>query len=254
VRRVSLKFGHRNNGSCIVWPHSLVSTNEGRSPTAYRATRKNFAGFPSTVVLTRKSPESDLVDATEAIGTTEGEATDDQLVAAAQYALPAFEHLYRRYVNDIYRFCYRRLGTESDAADATSVVFTRALTNIKSCNVHSFRPWLFTIARNVVTDQYRSMRATGVLDETYRIPDQADGPEELAIRSDERRSLAAVMSRLTDEQRSIIELRLAGLSAQEIAMALGKTRNAIDQMQYRAVSRLRTLLASPVPQMEETPQ
>ena len=47
------------------------------------------------------------------------EATDDQLVRAAQHALPAFEHLYRRYVNDVFRFCCRRLNSESDAADAT---------------------------------------------------------------------------------------------------------------------------------------
>ena len=195
-----------------------------------------------------------MVETTEAIGIIEGEATDDQLVTAAQFALPAFEHLYRRYVTDVYRFCHRRLGTESDAADATSVIFTQALANIKTCRVDSFRPWLFTIARNVVTDQYRSRRPTEALDVTHDIPDHADGPEDIAIRSDERRLLAAVMSRLTDEQRSIIELRLSGLNAHEIATALGKSRNAIDQMQYRAVTRLRTLLASPVLKTEETPR
>jgi RNA polymerase sigma-70 factor, ECF subfamily len=198
-------------------------------------------------------PEGKTVEMTTEIVTIEGEATDDQLVAAAQHALPAFEHLYRRYVNDVYRFCLRRLDSETDAADATSAVFTRALSSIKSCQAHSFRPWLFTIARNVVTDHYRAAKQTHALDESLEIADRASGPEELAIQGDERRSLAAVLGRLTDEQRSIIELRLAGLSANEIASALGKSRNAIDQMQFRAVARLRTLLASPVLQMEETP-
>jgi RNA polymerase sigma-70 factor (ECF subfamily) len=188
---------------------------------------------------------------TAEISTTEDQVTDDQLVAAAQQALPAFEHLYRRYVNDVYRFCYRRLGTEADAADATSVVFTRALTNIKNCQAHSFRPWLFTIARNVVTDHYRAARPVEALTEADRVPDHAVGPEEHAIRSDERQSLEVALAHLTDDQRSIIELRLAGLSAQEIATALGKSRNAIDQMQYRAVSRLRTLLTRPALQLEE---
>jgi RNA polymerase sigma-70 factor (ECF subfamily) len=188
---------------------------------------------------------------TSDISTTEDQITDDQLVAAAQQALPAFEHLYRRYVTDVYRFCYRRLGTEADAADATSIVFTRALTNIKSCRAHSFRPWLFTIARNVVTDQYRSARPVEALTEADEIPDHAASPEEHAIRGDERRSLERALAYLTDDQRSIIELRLAGLSAQEIAAALGKSRNAIDQMQYRAVSRLRTLLSRPAMQLEE---
>jgi RNA polymerase sigma-70 factor (ECF subfamily) len=188
---------------------------------------------------------------TTEIPTTEDQFTDDQLLAAAQQALPAFEHLYRRYVNDVYRFCHRRLGTEADAADATSVVFTRALTNIKSCQAHSFRPWLFTIARNVVTDHYRAARPVEMLTEANEIPDHAASPEERAIRGDERRSLEAALAHLTDDQRSIIELRLAGLSAQEIASALGKSRNAIDQMQYRAVSRLRTLLNPPAMKLEE---
>ncbi len=179
------------------------------------------------------------------------EATDDQLVRAAQHALPAFEHLYRRYVNDVFRFCCRRLNSEADAADATSVIFTRALANISGCQAQSFRPWLFTIARNVVTDHYRAARPVKTLDESLEVQDQAVGPEELAISGDERRSLTAALGQLTEEQRSIIELRLAGLSANEIATALGKSRNAIDQMQYRAVARLRKLLTAPVLQMEE---
>jgi RNA polymerase sigma-70 factor, ECF subfamily len=215
--------------------------------------RKNSREMPSTKLSNRNMPEGKTVEMTTEIVTIEGEATDDQLVAAAQQALPAFEHLYRRYVNDVYRFCLRRLDSETDAADATSAVFTRALSSIKSCQAHSFRPWLFTIARNVVTDHYRAARQTHALDESLEIADLASGPEELAIQGDERRSLAAVLARLTDEQRSIIELRLAGLSANEIASALGKSRNAIDQMQFRAVARLRTLLAGPVLQMEETP-
>jgi RNA polymerase sigma-70 factor, ECF subfamily len=178
-------------------------------------------------------------------------ATDDELVAAAQLALPAFEDLYRRYVNEVYRFCYRRLGTEADAADATSVVFTRALINIKQCQPHSFRPWLFAISRNIVADHYRQAHPAGSLD-GVEIEDHAVGPEELAIAGEERRSLAAVLGRLTDEQRSIIELRLSGLNANEIAAALGKSRNAVDQMQFRAVNRLRSLLATPELQLEET--
>ena len=179
------------------------------------------------------------------------EASDDQLVRAAQHALPAFEHLYRRYVNDMFRFCCRRLNSETDAADATSAIFTRALANIGACQAQSFRPWLFTIARNVVTDHYRAARPVETLDESIEVTDEAVGPEELAIAGDERQSLTAALRQLTDEQRSIIELRLAGLSANEIAAALGKSRNAIDQMQYRAVARLRKLLAVPVLQMEE---
>lgn len=195
--------------------------------------------------------ERDAVTRPREIGSTREPATDDELVAAAQVALPAFEHLYRRYVDDVYHFCYRRLRTEADAADATSAIFTRVLINIKQCQPHSFRPWLFAISRNIVADHYRQAHPAVSLD-GVEIEDQAVGPEALAIAGEERRSLAAVLGRLTEEQQSIIEMRLAGLNANEIALALGKSRNAIDQMQFRAVNRLRALLSAPGLQLEKT--
>jgi RNA polymerase sigma factor (sigma-70 family) len=185
-------------------------------------------------------------------GTTHIAQSDDELVRAAQHAMPAFEHLYKRYVNDVYRFCLRRLWSEADAADATSAIFTRALGNIQSCRPDSFRPWLYTISRNVVNDHYRGVKPTNILHESLEIADVADGPEEIAIRNDEQRSLEDVMKRLSDEQRSVIELRLAGLSGNEIAQVLGKSRNAIDQAQFRAVSRLRLLLVPLNVGMEES--
>jgi RNA polymerase sigma-70 factor (ECF subfamily) len=110
---------------------------------------------------------------------------------------------------------------------------------------------LFTIARNVVTDHYRATRPVIGLDASLEIVDHAQGPEDLAVAGDERRRLARLLGQLTEEQRSIIELRLSGMNASEIARVLGKSRNAIDQMQFRAVNRLRVLLAAPVMQLEE---
>lgn len=184
--------------------------------------------------------------------TTQAAPPDDELVRAAQLALPAFELLYQRYVNDVFRFCQRRLHSDADAADATSAIFTRALMNIKTCQPASFRSWLYAIGRNVVTDHYRALHPTEALGESFDLPDLAAGPEELAIQDDEQRSLQRVLRSLSDEQRSVIELRLAGLTGNEIADVLGKTRNAIDQAQFRAVTRLRELLAPPAMQMEET--
>jgi len=175
--------------------------------------------------------------------------SDEELVAAAQHALPAFEHLYRRHVHDVFHYCARRLSSESDAADATSIVFTRALTNICSCQPSTFRPWLYTIARHVVIDHYRAARPTGEIDEAHDVVDQALGPEELTILHDQRRTVERALTRLPEGERSVIELRLAGLSTVEIAAALGKTRNAIDQAQFRAIAHLRDLLCPPTQPM-----
>jgi RNA polymerase sigma-70 factor (ECF subfamily) len=173
-------------------------------------------------------------------------ASDRDLVVATQQAMPAFEYLYRRYVADIYRFCLRRLANDADAADATSQIFARALTNIASCDPTSFRAWLYAIARNAVHDVWRAARLGTALDDAMDVVDGAIGPEEHAIARQESALLRQKIAELTSEQRAVIELRLAGLSAVEIATVLGKTRNAVDQAQFRAIARLRTLLAPPV--------
>jgi RNA polymerase sigma-70 factor, ECF subfamily len=178
------------------------------------------------------------------------DSSDGELVLAAQSALPAFEHLYRRYVNDVYRYCRQRLHEESDAADATSQTFVRALSNIQSCRQETFRPWLFAIARNVVIDAWRHARTAVELDDVLELVDTADGPESRAIAADDRQSVLAAMVHLTEDQRTIIEFRLAGLTGAEIAAVLGKSRNAVDQAQFRAINRIRTLIGSQ-PQLRE---
>src|SRR5687768_11186640 len=83
--------------------------------------------------------------------------TDDDsvLVAKAKRDRQAFASLYRRYVDAVYRYCYRHLGSQEEAEDATSQIFTRALAALPRLGQQPFRAWLFTIAHNVVTDVYR---------------------------------------------------------------------------------------------------
>jgi RNA polymerase sigma-70 factor (ECF subfamily) len=50
------------------------------------------------------------------------------------------------------------------------------------------------------------------------------------------------LGHLPDDQRRILELRLAGLSGPETAAALGKTHGAVKIAQHRAFTRLRGLL------------
>ena len=52
---------------------------------------------------------------------------DATLVLAAKRERAAFAPLYQRYVDPIYRYCYRCLGNRHTAEDATSLIFTKAL-------------------------------------------------------------------------------------------------------------------------------
>src|SRR4051812_38114171 len=85
-------------------------------------------------------------------GTTVDEAI---LVACAKHSNEAFASLYILYFDRIYAYCYRRLGHPEDAADATSMIFSRALEAIGTCREASFRSWLFAIAHNTLVDAHR---------------------------------------------------------------------------------------------------
>ena len=183
----------------------------------------------------------------------DGEAA---LVARAREDPEAFGLLYDRYVDDIFAFCYRRLGAREAAEDATSQVFTNALAALPRYRERdgAFRSWLFSIAFHVVSDGFREQRRrpSASLDSAASLADPEPSPEDLAIAADQKDVLAWLLAQLTGNQRRIIELRLAGLSGDEIARILGRTRNAVDVAQHRAIKRLRRLLASHTAQ--ETPR
>lgn len=167
---------------------------------------------------------------------------DSAAVQAAAVDLHHFAPIYSHYAPAIYSYCLRRLGDRESAEDVTSIVFTRAMQSLGSFRNtgNSFRAWLFTIAHHAVIDAHReSARSVVWLDE--RVPDSRPSPEESALIANERDRLAALLAMLSTDQRRVVELRLAGLTGEEIADVLGKNHGAIRQLQFRAMQRLQFL-------------
>ncbi len=171
---------------------------------------------------------------------------DSVLVARAQCDRQAFALLYDRYLDRIFRYCYRRLGAREAAEDATSAVFTKALTALPAYQERpgGFRSWIFTIAHNVVTDFYRdrARRPSEPLADDLDLIDPDPSPEDAAVANDERRRLHALLAHLTPDQQRVIELRLSGLSGAEIGDILGRSRGAVNLAQHRAVKRLQRIV------------
>ena len=177
---------------------------------------------------------------------------DADLVRAAQWDAAAFAALYERYFDAVYRYCARRLTPASTAEDAAATIFGRAFGAIGTCrNPERFRAWLFTIAHNEVTDRYRRTEPTEPLDDrVHLLRDPAASPEEAVIAADAHRDLHAVLAQLPRDQRTVIELKLAGLDGPEIAEVMGRRHGAVRALQHRAFDRLRALLADPDPPNE----
>ena len=94
-------------------------------------------------------------------------ANDDDLRLAVRSLndAQAFATLYNRYVDTIFRYCYRRLGDRAAAEDATQLIFEKALIALPRLAPQStFRAWLFTIAHNTVIDMARRRSRSPLLD------------------------------------------------------------------------------------------
>jgi len=182
------------------------------------------------------------VDETD--GRAESVAWDDErrLIERAKSDPQAFAPLYADYFDAVYRYALRRLGDRDRAADATSQTFLKAMAALPRFQTGSFRAWLFAIAHNVVVDTYRRSRPTARLPDAWDAPDDQPGPEQIVVLSDEAQRLNRLLSRLTPGQREVIELRLAGLSSQEIARQLGWNLAATRSVQFRAIASLRRWL------------
>ncbi|CAA9571075.1 MAG: hypothetical protein AVDCRST_MAG49-3621 [uncultured Thermomicrobiales bacterium] len=192
----------------------------------------------------RHSPGTAAEAADETLAAGDGDADDAELVARAKTDRAAFAPLYARYLPAILGYCRSRLRDATEAEDAASQVFAKAMVALPTCRDDAFRPWLFAIARNTVVDAVRRRRPADPIDAAGEIPDHGPGPETFAVEDDERRAVRTLLLHLTPDQRRVVELRLAGFTGAEIAAALGLSVSAVKTHQFRAVQRLRRHLTT----------
>src|SRR5437868_13152620 len=156
----------------------------------------------------------------------------------------AFGILYDRYLDLVYRYIYYRVGSHPLAEDLTSETFLRALRRISdfTWQGRDFGAWLVTIARNLVTDHFKSGRyrlevTTGdVLD----VPmDGAHIPENAVVTAIINDRVLRAVRDLNPEQQECVVLRfLHGLTLAETALIMGKKSGAIKALQFRAIKTL----------------
>jgi RNA polymerase sigma-70 factor (ECF subfamily) len=76
-----------------------------------------------------------------------------------------FEPLYMKYYEQILKFVYKRIENLDDSREVTSIVFTKALSNINKYKDHGFpfSSWLYRIAINEINQFYRDSNKIRVI-------------------------------------------------------------------------------------------
>jgi RNA polymerase sigma-70 factor (ECF subfamily) len=153
----------------------------------------------------------------------------------------AFGDLYERYMNQIYRYIYYRIGDSRLSEDFTEIVFLRvweSLTNFDASRI-SFKGWLYRVARNLLVDYYRTRRKQQSLDEASDFPDPQETPEDQIITSERLSLVVSALRELKQEYQDVLTLRFVnGLSHAETAKALDRSIGAVRVLQHRALQAL----------------
>ncbi len=202
--------------------------------------------------MTGRLPDSHTPKPMETVTALLGAEEARELVnAARRNDARAWARLYALYADRVFRYIYYRLNDRARSEELTGEVFLRLVENIKTFRgggndyATIFTGWIFSIARNLVTDEYRR-RQTRAEQET-----ETDWSNECVPSLDadfqlDRAALQQAMAQLTEEQQTVLLLRFEeGMSATQIARALGKTETAVKGLQLRGLAALARLLGAP---------
>jgi RNA polymerase sigma factor (sigma-70 family) len=126
--------------------------------------------------------------------------------------------LFRRYYGAVLRFYQSKVGPQG--TDLVQRCFLRCLeVRARIRDESSFRCFLFGVARNVLLEHYRSMRAGGRVDFTEQtVEDLSPTPTSELAQGERSQQLLLALRRLPVEQQIVVELYYwEDLNAREIA-------------------------------------
>ncbi|MCB9371666.1 MAG: sigma-70 family RNA polymerase sigma factor [Microthrixaceae bacterium] len=136
---------------------------------------------------------------------------------------------------------YLRARRAPDPEDLLGEVFLQVSRDLGGFrgDATDLRRWVFTIARNRMTDAFRRRaRRPALVDRDPPVVAAPPPPDPV----DEE--LVAALAGLGDEQREVVVLRfVVDLSLEDVAAVTGRSANAVKAMQHRALRNLRRALA-----------
>lgn len=156
----------------------------------------------------------------------------------------AFGRLYELYFVPVSRYISLRVKQKEDARDLTQEVFMRVYQAAHGFSNEQKPPlaYFFTVARNAVIDYWRKDRTVLFENPTVleAVADEREGIQGAMEKKEIGDALRNAIGHLTEDQQEVIVLKFINeVPNRDIAALLGKSEEAIRQLQCRALKALR---------------
>ena len=142
----------------------------------------------------------------------------------------------------------RRSGRNAhEIADLRQEIYLRVCEAAKQKRPNPIRPFVFTVARNLLIDKMRQNQIVpidAVSDlEALNVATDAPGPDRNVLARDELRRVRSALEDLPPRAREVVVLRrIEGLSRREIALRMGITEKTVSEHLTNGVRALANLL------------
>lgn len=159
----------------------------------------------------------------------------------------AFDAAVRRAWLVVFYRVAARTGDRREAEDAAQEVFCRVLARMGTWPAGEAvrRAYLARAASNLLQDRWQRKERRLLVDTVHasdRSGEPAD-PQDVAVRREEMEHLVAALRSLPTIQAQVLRLRIGEeLSSEETGAVLGKSAQAVRQIQHRALEALRAQL------------
>ncbi len=181
------------------------------------------------------------------------EFSDSELIAKTREGdNEAYGVLVKRYIDPLYAFVFRMSGEKDDAEDIVQEAFVKAWKKLGHFDIRrSFKPWLYTIARNAFLDSIKSKKGIPFssfdTEEGNYIEDtavhEAPGAGEMFDQELASRDLRSLIATLNGAYQIVIALHLEeGLTFAQISEILGEPIDTVKSRYRRACTKLKALI------------
>ncbi|MEN8929479.1 MAG: sigma-70 family RNA polymerase sigma factor [Flavobacteriales bacterium] len=169
------------------------------------------------------------------------DSIEESWIKAAQKDLSAFEKLYDKHYEAIFRYVHQRMDSKDDACDVTQQVFIKAMTNIKKYKFmgYKFSSWLYRIAKSetfqFLKDKSKSPTLNVETNSLNQLAEKVDTETRI-----ENEVLIAVLQELNETELELVEMRFfEQRSFKEMGEILNMTENNVKVKTHRVIKKLK---------------